>query len=51
MRDFNALSDATAPTRCASMSANVSPSLHAHPLPVPSGVRTVAVIVTTALES
>ena len=33
------------------MSAKVSPSLHAQPLPVPSGVRTVAVIVTTALES
>src|SRR6185369_12857555 len=51
LRDEIAFSTAVAATRWASMSAKVSPSLQAQPLPVPSGVRAVAVIVTTFVAS
>ena len=46
-----AFSTAVAATCCASIWSKVSPSLHAHPDPLPSVVRTVAVIVTLELES
>ena len=51
LRDVRAFSTAVAATCLASMSPNEVPSLHAHPEPVPSVERTVAVIVTFALES
>ena len=51
LREVRAFSTAVAATCLASMSENDVPSLHAQPEPVPSGMRTVAVIVTLVLES
>ena len=51
LRDCSAFSTAVAATAAGSSSAKLVPSVHAHPEPVPSGERTVVVMVTTALLS
>ena len=51
LRESLAFCTAVAATRCGSRSEKLLPSVHAQPEPVPSGERTVVVIVTVELES